>query len=263
MGGAAQPHTCPGPAPGPLVNGVRIDPVTPTRLLEHIESFLACGRGHVVHFLAAHPTVEARRDAAYRFVLNEGDLNVPDGAPVALAARLQGAEGARLPGTDSLHIVARWGLGKDLRHYLYGATAETLRDMQANLERSYPGIQIAGHESPPFRAVTDEELDATTAAIRRSGADIVWVGLGAPKQDLMGARLRERDAAPVIMCVGAAFDFVAGVTRRAPAWMQRVGLEWLHRLVSEPRRLWRRYLVGNSRFVLGVASDLLFRRRPP
>jgi N-acetylglucosaminyldiphosphoundecaprenol N-acetyl-beta-D-mannosaminyltransferase len=111
--------------------------------------------------------------------------------------------------------------------------------------------------------VTDEELDAGVAIIRGSGADVVWVGLGAPKQDLMGARLREREAAPVIMCVGAAFDFLAGTKRRAPRWVRRAGLEWLHRLVSEPRRLLRRYLVGNTRFVLGVGFDLLFRRPRP
>lgn len=265
MVGSAPPHTCRGPVSGTLVNGVRIDAVSPTGLVDQVESFLACGlaggRSHVVHFLAAHPTVEARSDAAYRLVLNEGDLNVPDGMPVALAARMQGARGDRLPGTDSLHIVARWGLRRQLRHFLYGATDETLAQMRSNLERLYPGISIAGQEAPPFRTVTDEELDATVATIRTSTADVVWVGLGTPKQDLVGARLREREAAPVIMCVGAAFDFVAGVKRRAPVWMQRAGLEWLFRLLSEPRRLWRRYLVGNTRFVLGVVSDLL--RRPP
>lgn len=256
------PHTCRGPGPGPFVNGVRIDAVTPTGLPGQIESFLTCGRSHVVHFLAAHPTVEARNDPVYRLVLNEGDLNVPDGMPVAVAARIQGSRGERLPGTDALHVVARWGLRRQMQHYLYGATDDTLARMRTNLERLYPGISIAGQEAPPFRAVTDEELGATVATIRASGADVVWVGLGAPKQDLIGARLREREAAPVIMCVGAAFDFVGGVKRRAPGWMQRFGLEWLFRLISEPRRLWRRYLVGNTRFMVGVAVDLL-RRRPP
>ena len=260
MAGTEPPHTCRRPAPGPRVNRVRIDTVTPTQLVAQIESFLECGRSHVVHFLAAHPTVEARTDPEYRLVLNEGDLNVADGLPVAVAARLQGATGDRLPGTDAVGVVARWGLARGLRHYLYGATDETLAAMRGNLETLYPGVAIVGQEAPPFRAVTDDELEETVAAIRASEAEVIWVGLGAPKQDLMGARLRERGAAPVIMCVGAAFDFLAGVKRRAPRWMQRIGLEWLFRLVSEPRRLWQRYLVGNTRFVLGVGTDLLFRR---
>jgi N-acetylglucosaminyldiphosphoundecaprenol N-acetyl-beta-D-mannosaminyltransferase len=244
------------------VNRVRVDPVEPAQLLDRIDAFLDCGRSHVVHFLAAHPTVEARHDAVYRAVLNEGDLNVPDGMPVALAARLQGSGGRRLPGTDSVDLVAGWGIDRGLAHYLYGATEQTLDLMRASLQRSHPGIRISGWEAPPFRRVTDEELVSSVAAIRGSCADVVWVGIGAPKQDLVAARLREREAAPVIMCVGAAFDFVAGVKRRAPVWMQRAGLEWLHRLLSEPRRLWRRYIVGNTRFVLGVGSDLLLRRRP-
>jgi N-acetylglucosaminyldiphosphoundecaprenol N-acetyl-beta-D-mannosaminyltransferase len=95
------------------------------------------------------------------------------------------------------------------------------------------------------------------ARMRAAGADAVWVGLGAPKQDLMAARLRDLDAAPTIFCVGAAFDFVAGTVKRAPRWMQRTGLEWLHRLLSEPRRLWRRYVIGNPRFVAGVVWDRL------
>lgn len=259
----ATSHTCRRPVAGPFVNGVRIDPVTPSQLLARVDSFLSCDRSHVVHFCAAHPTVEARRDETYRAQLNDGDLNVPDGAPVAWAARLQGFRAERLPGTDSLHLVARWGIGRELRHFLYGSTEETLAQMRTNLERVYPGIRIVGYEAPPFRQVDDAELDATVAAIRRAQADVVWVGLGAPKQDVIGDRLRARSAAPVIMCVGAAFDFVAGTKRRAPAWMRRVGLEWLHRLLTEPGRLWQRYLVGNTKFVLGVATDLLGRRSQP
>lgn len=258
--GAAQ-HTCRRPSDGPVVNGVRIDPVTPSELLEVAGSFLDCGRSHVAHFCAAHPTVEARRDEAYRRLLNEGDLNVPDGAPVAWAARLQGVPARRQPGTDSLHLLMGWGATRGLRHYLYGATEETLTAMQERLEETYPGVQVVGAEAPPFRPVEDAELDETVARIRRSEADVIWVGLGAPKQDLMGARLRERSAAPIIMCVGAAFDFVAGRKRRAPGWMQRLGLEWLHRLASEPGRLWKRYLVGNTMFVAGVLVDRPWRRR--
>ncbi len=250
-------HTCARRTEGPRVNGVRIDPVTPAGLLEAVGAFLACGRSHTLHFCAAHPTVEARSDPAYREVLNGGDLNLADGSPVAWAARALGYPAVRMAGTEGMHLVAGWGLERGLGHFLYGATPETLERLSAGLERAHPGIRIVGAESPPFRPVSDEELDATAGRIRGAGADAVWIGLGAPKQDLIGARLREREAAPLLFCVGAAFDFVSGTKRRAPAWMRSLGLEWVHRLWSEPARLWRRYLVGNARFIAGVASDRL------
>jgi N-acetylglucosaminyldiphosphoundecaprenol N-acetyl-beta-D-mannosaminyltransferase len=253
----ADDHTCRPRIGGPLVNGVRIDPLTPGEFLETVESFLACGRCHVVHFCAAHPTTEARRDAAYRDLLNRGDLNLADGMPVAWAARLAGHPAQRLAGTDGLGLVARWGLERELRHYLYGSAPPTLEAMQRRLEATFGGIRIVGTESPPYRPLSDDEVAESAARMRAAGADVVWVGLGAPKQDVMGERLRALEAAPAILCVGAAFDFVAGVKRRAPAWMRRTGLEWAHRLASEPTRLWRRYLVGNPRFVLGVLSDRL------
>jgi N-acetylglucosaminyldiphosphoundecaprenol N-acetyl-beta-D-mannosaminyltransferase len=254
-------HICLRPGEGRRVNGVRIDLVGSDEFLDVVGSFLDCGRrtgrAHVLHFCAAHPTVEARRDPAYRALLNRGELNLADGMPVAWAARRRGAPVRRLAGTDGMTALSAWGVGHDLRHYLYGATGPTLAAMRENLEVHHPGIAMAGVEAPPFRAVEDTELDDTVARMRDGRTDVVWIGLGAPKQDVMGARLRERDAAPLLCCVGAAFDFLAGTKRRAPAWMRRWGLEWAYRLGSEPGRLWKRYLVGNTRFILGVVGDRL------
>ena len=259
-GGRAPVHTdghrCLVREEGPKVNGVRIDPVTRAEFVATVESYLKCGRSHVLHFCSAHPTVEARHDPAYRDLLNRGNLNLPDGLPVAWAARLSGRPGAtRLPGTEGMQLVARWGLGRSLRHYLYGSTVETLELMKRRLAEDYPGIDIVGSESPPFRPLSDEEIEESGRRMRDAGAEAVWVGLGAPKQDVMAERLRDLQAAPAIFCVGAAFDFVAGLKKRAPDWMQRAGLEWLHRLASEPGRLWRRYLIGNPQFVAGVLVD--------
>lgn len=248
-------HTCTRRAEGPHVNGVRIDPLDPKGFLDAVASFLACGRSHTVHFCAAHPTTEARTDAAYRELLNRGDLNLADGAPVAWAARAQGYRAARLPGSEGMELIAGWGRKRGLGHFLYGGTPEVLEGLRASLERTQPGIRIVGMEAPPFRPVSDEELGATLSRVREAGAHAVWIGLGAPKQDVMGARMRDADAAPLVFCVGAAFDFLSGTKRRAPAWMRRLGLEWLHRLLSEPRRLWRRYLIGNVRFIAGVLAD--------
>ena len=241
----------------PKVNGVRIDSITPEDFVETLSTFLSCGHSHVVHFCAAHPTVDARNDPSYRAVLNVGALNVPDGLPVAWAARMFGAETERLAGTDGMHLAAMWGLERGLRHYLYGGTPETLDRLQRQLEEAYPGILIVGAESPPFRQISSEERAASVRRMQEDGAQAVWVGLGAPKQDIVASELRAMRAAPVILCVGAAFDFVAGDLKRAPAWMRRSGLEWAHRLAMDPRRLWKRYLIGNPEFAMGVARDWL------
>ena len=241
----------------PQVNGVRIDAITPENFVRSLATFLSCGHSHVVHFCAAHPTVEARRDSGYRDVLNKGALNVPDGMPVAWAARMFGLRTERLAGTEGLHLAALWGVDRGLRHYLYGGTPETLERLRRRLEQMCPGILIVGAESPPFHPLSDEEVAASVRRMQDAGAQALWVGLGVPKQDLVAYRLRTLRAAPVILCVGAAFDFVAGTVPRAPTWMQRSGLEWLHRLGSEPRRLWKRYLLGNPRFVTGVVADWL------
>jgi N-acetylglucosaminyldiphosphoundecaprenol N-acetyl-beta-D-mannosaminyltransferase len=249
------PPPCPHERSSTLVNGVRVDPVSPGELLTALDDFVRCGRSHVVHFLAADPTIRARRDDRYRAILNRGDLNVPDGAGVAWAARLSGHPARRLPGTEGMHLVADRGRSASRSHYLYGGAPSTLSRCVDALERTHPGVRILGAESPPFRPVSDAEVQTSARRMRAAGADIVWVGLGTPKQDVEAERLREADAAPIIACVGAAFDFIAGTKHRAPVWMQRSGLEWLHRLASEPARLGRRYLVGNSAFVAGVLWD--------
>jgi N-acetylglucosaminyldiphosphoundecaprenol N-acetyl-beta-D-mannosaminyltransferase len=156
--------------------------------------------------------------------------------------------------------VLRAGTDLGVRHYLHGATAEVLDKMVLRLGTLVPGAQIVGTDAPPFRPLTEaEELDAVTR-IRESRADIVWVGLGTPKQDEFVARMRDRLGVPLV-AVGAAFDFVAQTKPMAPAWMQRSGLEWAFRLATEPRRLWKRYLVGNTLFLFGVCRDELRNRR--
>lgn len=237
------------------VNGVRVDPLEPAELADWASSSLRCGQSHVVHFLPAHPIVVAEGDHAYRDVLNRGDLNLVDGAAVALAALLKGRRSRRTTGSDALALLADWGVESNVGHYLYGSTPEVVEKLRNRLERENPGITVTGAESPPFRDLDDEELQEAAMRIRETGADLLWIGLGTPKQDLVAERLRELGAAPVILCVGAAFDFVAGTKRRAPRWMRAIGMEWAFRLASEPTRLWRRYLIGNARFVGGVVRD--------
>jgi N-acetylglucosaminyldiphosphoundecaprenol N-acetyl-beta-D-mannosaminyltransferase len=246
-----------------FVNGVRLDPVSPAELADRTAQFLNHGSSHVVHFCAAHPTVLARGDEAYRDLLNRGDLNVPDGMAVAWTLRLFGCPAERLAGSDAMSFLCEWGLDRMAAHYLFGGTPEVVGRLKARLEARFPGIRIVGAESPPFRTLTDEEWADAADRINRSGADLVWVGLGAPKQDWAAETLRELDCAPAILCVGAAFDFLSGARKRAPRWVQAIGFEWLHRWIHEPKRLVGRYLIGNTRFLGGVLRDYLARSTSP
>jgi N-acetylglucosaminyldiphosphoundecaprenol N-acetyl-beta-D-mannosaminyltransferase len=146
-------------------------------------------------------------------------------------------------------------------HFFYGATDEVLDQLKANLLEKFPDLQIAGMYSPPFRPLTEAEKDAVAERINASGAEIVWCGLGTPKQDYWVAEFRPRLNCAAILAVGAAFNFHAGHVVQAPRWMMRSGLEWLFRLGAEPKRLWRRYLIGIPRFIGLVAGQLLYRNR--
>jgi N-acetylglucosaminyldiphosphoundecaprenol N-acetyl-beta-D-mannosaminyltransferase len=168
----------------------------------------------------------------------------------------------RVYGPDLMLAVLDAGRERNLRHYFYGGTAAVARDLQARVEQRFPGLVIAGSESPPFRELTEAESAAMVQRIRAARPDIVWVGLGTPRQDHFVAAYGEQ-LQSTLVAVGAAFDFHAGHKRQAPAWMQRAGLEWLFRLAAEPRRLWRRYVVGNPVFLFGVARDAVNRRRRP
>ena len=238
---------------------MRVDAPGGAGLIGAVEGFLECGDGHVVHFLPSDPIVRAGQDPSYRDVLNRGDLNVPDGMPVVWALRLRGIRTERVAGADAMRRLAVWGRDRGLRHYLYGGRPPVVEALAGWFRRT--GAEVVGADAPPFRPASDEELREAAERMRAAGADVVWVGLGTPKQDLVAERLRDLGAAPVLCCVGAAFDFVAGAKRRAPAWMQRAGLEWTFRLAAEPRRLWRRYLVGGPRFVAAVSRDFLGGRR--
>ena len=205
----------------------------------------------------AHSVVTGSQDPAFGAVLREADMVTSDGAPVAWMMRRLGAPGQqRINGPDLMWRYCERAALRGEGIYLYGGTDATLVLLQQRLRAAFPGLVIAGAVSPPFRPLTADELARDIAAINASGAGTVWVSLGCPKQELWMAAQRGQVQA-VMVGVGAAFDYHAGTIQRAPLWMQRAGLEWLHRLVSEPRRLWRRYLVTNSLFIWGAAKQLL------
>ena len=207
-----------------------------------------------------HSVVTARQDATFGRVVREADMATPDGAPVAWMLRKLGFAGQdRINGPDLMLKYCEAAAQRGEAIYLFGGAPETLETLQAVLQSRFPGLLIAGAHSPPFRALTDEEDAAIVSDINASGADTVWVSLGCPKQEKWMAAHRGRINA-VMIGVGAAFDYHAGTIQRAPLWMQRNGLEWLHRLASEPGRLWKRYLVTNTLFVLGAIRQLVFSR---
>lgn len=239
-----------------LLCGVRIDPYSIDAAYQRIRDAALAGRPLGVHFLTAHSLSIAETDPSYRTLLEDADLNLPDGMPLVWFGRRFGFQVPdRVCGPDFLPVVFDRGRADGLRHYLYGSTPEVLQKMSARLRTRFPGAEIVGCESPPFRPLTPEEELETVARIRSSGANLVWVGLGTPKQDVFVESFKHRLDMP-LLAVGAAFDFHAGTKPRAPRWMQRTGLEWAFRLVTEPRRLWRRYLIGNLVFLKGASRGV-------
>ena len=209
-----------------------------------------------VHLCNAYTIALADKDPVLLALLKRASVNFPDGMSVVWANRLlhrhQPVPSNRVYGPDLFLDVVAAGQDVVLRHYLLGSTPQALAALRTELERRFPRTVIVGAASPPFRELSADERAQQTRAIREADPQIVWLGLGTPKQDVEAARLAD-DFPAVCVAVGAAFDFVAGLKPQAPSWMQDHGLEWVFRLGSEPRRLWRRYLFGNLRFVKAVA----------
>ena len=211
----------------------------------------------VVACQPVHAVITASEDATLRSQVNSFELVTPDGQPVRWAMNLLHVTRLidRVYGPELMLRLCRGAAEEGISIYLYGGSPAVDEQLHVNLRHLYPELRIAGHESPPFRALTPAEDRAAVERINASGAGLVFVGLGCPKQDRFAYEHRHAIQA-VQLCVGAAFDFHAGAKKMAPAWMQRRGLEWLYRLVQEPGRLWRRYLVTNSHFLAKLAAAL-------
>ncbi len=212
------------------------------------------GTPRAVHLCNAYTLSLALRFPRFRQVLEAGDLNIADGHYVAQVGRRRGHPMTDVRGPQLMLDTIEAGLPAGMKHYLYGSSPSTVRKLATNLRASHPGINLVGVESPPFGDLTGRQAAELARRIEAARPDIVWVGLGTPRQDRFCRNYRDR-LQTTLVPVGAAFDFHAGTKPTAPTWMQRAGLEWAFRLGSEPRRLWRRYLVGSSRFVYGTLTD--------
>jgi exopolysaccharide biosynthesis WecB/TagA/CpsF family protein len=217
--------------------------------------------GGVVDFMPVHGLVTAARQAGFRRMVNTFEIVAPDGQPVRWALnRMHDANlRDRVYGPELMLRLCAEAAKEKIGIYLYGGRPEVLEKLKANLQERHPSLKIAGAEAPPFRPLTAEEDEAVVERINASGAGIVFLGIGCPKQEAFAFEHRARIGA-LMLCVGAAFDLHAGVKRMAPRLMQRLSLEWLYRLWQEPRRLWRRYFVTNSMFILLVAAHCLRNR---
>lgn len=208
-----------------------------------------------------HSVVTTTQDVEFKIAVNNADMATPDGAPIAWALRRLGyPQQERINGPDLMlkYLAEAERLGQVV--FFYGSTESTLVKLRAALAQRFPRLRIGGTHSPPFRPLSREEDEAIVDMINGAGTHVVFVGLGCPKQEKWMADHRGRIQA-VMIGVGAAFDYHAGVIRRAPLWWQRHGLEWLYRLGSEPRRLFMRYLVTNTLFVVGMARQFVLSRR--
>ena len=205
---------------------------------------------HYICVTSVHGVILARDDAELALALNAADIATPDGMPIVWALRSLGsAPQSRVYGPTLMLDLCRNALHEQQRIFLYGASPETLDQLQRSLHERFPGIQIAGAHSPPFRPLTKREDEDTQQMIRQANPDLIFVGISTPQQEKWMYAHRASFPGVTMIGVGAAFDFLSGRTRQAPAWMQRHGLEWLFRLLIEPARLWRRYLLVTPRFI--------------
>jgi N-acetylglucosaminyldiphosphoundecaprenol N-acetyl-beta-D-mannosaminyltransferase len=236
--------------------GVPIDVVPFDQAVRTVLGWRGEGSSRTAHFCNVHLLVTAHDSPEVADLLELGTLNAPDGMPLVWLAHRLGMRGERIPGPDLMLAVMDRGRELGARHYLYGGGPGVAELLGQRLTTALPGLEIVGAWSPPFEPPTEAVTTADLERISAAAPHYVWVGLGAPKQEAWVEMARDHLNVAGILAVGAAFDFHSGTKRRAPRWMQRAGAEWLFRLATEPRRLWRRYLVTNTRFVILALKEL-------
>ena len=244
------------------VLGVGISAINMQDSLATIQGWVNRGESHYITVTGVHGVMESQGDEEIRRIHNRAGMVTPDGMPMVWLGRRAGhSHMTRVCGPDMMLEVFKESVTQGYRHFLYGGNEGVPELLKNRLEEKFPGVDIVGAYSPPFRPLTEDEDQNIVTMINESRADIVWVGLSTPKQERwMAAHVGRLDAS-VLVGVGAAFDFNADLKSRAPLWMQQSGLEWLYRLLDEPKRLWKRYLINNPLFVLRVIGQTLGLKR--
>ncbi len=236
--------------------GVNIAVTNIDEILKFLSENMKEVSGNYICVSNVHTTVLSYEDSDYKKVQNNALLRLPDGAPLSSVARKKGfSEAKRVTGPDLMQKIFESSDSNGYRHYFYGSTEETLKKLRDKLQEKYPNINIVGMYSPPFRTLTEEEDNEIIKNINNTEADIVWVGLGAPKQEIWMNNHKNKIKG-LMIGVGAGFDYHAGNIKRAPKWMQKCSLEWLYRLLQDPKRLFKRYFRTNAKFIKLVHKEL-------
>ena len=228
--------------------GVQIAAINMSTALNYIQTNLEDLKGQYICISNVHTTVMSYEDTTYCSIQNEAALALPDGKPLSVICRKRGfSDAERVTGPDLMEEIFSLSNECGYKHYFYGGKAETLKTLETKLKQQYQ-LEIAGMYAPPFRDLTEEEDRAVVERINKSGADFVWVALGAPKQERW-MYTHQGSIEGLMAGIGAGVDYFAGNIKRAPMWMQKCSLEWLYRLFQEPRRLFKRYLMTNTKFI--------------
>ncbi|GHU70343.1 glycosyl transferase [Clostridia bacterium] len=239
------------------VLNILFNAVSRPELIKIIETASTLSETVTVSFTNVSGLVSAHRQPTIIEALNSSTINAVDGMPICWIGKFLGIKDCeRNSGPDPMKEIITHGLGKGWRHFFYGTTEETLSLLNKKLIEQFPGINIVGMFAPPFRELTNQEDKQIINTINRAKPDYVWIGLGAPKQDIWMMHHKSLIQNCRMLGVGAAFNFFAGTVNRSPKWMSNHGLEWLYRFISEPRRLWKRYLIGNILFIYYLLTDI-------
>src|ERR1035437_2264245 len=239
------------------VLGVKINAIDIPGALDACDRLIESGRGYVC-VTGVHGVMEAQKDVNLRSILEASFLTVPDGMPIVWVGRLQGSHTIRrVYGPDFMIEFCRQSVERNYRHFLYGGKTGVAEELAANLRRRFPGLQLVGTYTPPSRALTADEEGELIRSVAACRPDVFWVGLSTPKQERFMAQYLNRLDTKLMIGVGAAFDVHTGRIHDAPRWIKVSGLQWLHRLLQEPRRLWRRYLINNPVFLLRIGLQLI------
>ena len=238
--------------------GVNVNATTLDLAEVSIRSWISLGKKAYVCVVPVSTVVECQENPEYLNIVNLADMATPDGMPLVWLGRLKGNKVIqRTYGPDLMLKLCETGQKQGLKHYFYGGTTAVLEQLEARLKKRIPQLNIVGKFSPPFTHKIEPLDPKFKDDINRSKPDILWVALGSPKQDFWMHRHRDKLEVPVMIGVGAAFDFLAGTKKQAPVWMRRGGLEWFFRLCCEPKRLWKRYTIGNCKFIYYLFRDSL------
>jgi N-acetylglucosaminyldiphosphoundecaprenol N-acetyl-beta-D-mannosaminyltransferase len=246
------------------VLGVKLSAINLHQAVDMADQWIAAGNCGYICVTGVHGVMEAQSDPEFRRILNHAFINAPDGMPMSWVGHFQGHKQMdRVYGPDFMTAMCWLSVDRGYRHFLYGGEPGVAKSLKEMLQSRFPGLQVVGTYTPPFRSLSPEEEEEILTQVQKAKPHILWVGLSTPMQERFMARYSDRLQVPLLVGVGAAFDYNTGRIRDSPKWVKRAGLQWLHRLMQDPRRLWKRYLRNNPAFIWNIALQMLKVRQYP